>query len=61
MLAWLQSNLAPILVALVLLIVITLTLLSLSKDKKAGKHICGGTCGNCPMAGSCHSKGLQKS
>ena len=60
MFSWLQANWTTLLITLVLLTLVLFILLSLRKDKKAGKHICGGTCGNCPMAGTCHSKGLQK-
>ena len=63
MLPWLQANLASILVGLVLLAVIALIVRRLVLDKKAGKHICGGSCGSCgggcqgcPMQGQCHRK-----
>ena len=63
MLTWLQDNLASVLVGLVLLVVVALIVRRLILDKKAGKHLCGGSCGSCgggcqgcPMAGKCHSK-----
>ncbi len=63
MLPWLQANLASILVGLVLLAVVALIVRRLVLDKKAGKHICGGSCGSCgggcqgcPMQGQCHRK-----
>lgn len=63
MLPWLQTNLGSIVVVLVLLGVVALIVRRLILDKKAGKHICGGSCGSCgggcqgcPMAGKCHSK-----
>ena len=63
MLTWLQANLGSIVVVLFLLLVVALTVRRLALDKKAGKHICGGSCGSCgggcqgcPMAGKCHSK-----
>ena len=63
MLTWLQANLASVLVVLVLLAAVALIVRRLILDKKAGRHICGGSCGSCgggcqgcPMAGKCHSK-----
>ena len=63
MLSWLQTNLGSIVVVLVLLGVVALIVRRLILDKKAGKHICGGSCGSCgggcqgcPMAGKCHSQ-----
>ena len=63
MLSWLQTNIGSIVVVLFLLGVVALIIRRLILDKKAGKHICGGSCGSCgggcqgcPMAGKCHSK-----
>ena len=61
MLAWLQANLLTILVSSILLAVVALIVRRLILDKRAGKHICGGSCGSCgggcggcPMHGQCH-------
>lgn len=61
MLSWLQVNYGSVIVVLVLLAVVTLIVLGLIRDRKAGKHICGGSCGSCgggcqgcPMHGQCH-------
>ena len=61
MLTWLKANLLTIVVALILLGVVVLILRRLALDKRAGKHICGGSCGSCgggcgscPMQGKCH-------
>ena len=63
MLSWLQANLASILVGLVLLAAVALIIRRLVLDKKAGRHICGGSCGSCgggcqgcPMQGQCHKQ-----
>ena len=63
MLSWLQTNLGSIAVALVLLIAATLIVRRMILDKKAGKHLCGGSCSSCaggcsgcPMQGKCHGK-----
>ena len=60
---WLQNNIGSMVVVLFLLTVVALILRRLILDKKAGKHICGGSCGSCgggcggcPMQGQCHSK-----
>ena len=63
MLSWLQENIGSVVVVLILLGVVALIVRRMVLDKKAGKHICGGSCGSCgggcqgcPMAGNCHSK-----
>ena len=63
MLSWLQVNIGSIFVVLVLMAVVALIVRRLILYKKAGRHICGGSCGSCgggcqgcPMAGKCHSK-----
>lgn len=60
MLYWLQANLASIAVALVLLCVTALIIRKMIRDKKAGRHSCGGSCGggcgSCPMQGRCHGE-----
>ena len=61
MLTWLQANLWTIVVGLFLLCVVVRIIRRLVLDKRAGKHICGGSCGSCgggcsgcPMHGQCH-------
>ena len=63
MISWLQTNIGSIVVVLFLLGMVALIVRRLILDKKAGQHICGGSCGSCgggcqgcPMAGKCHSK-----
>ena len=63
MLIWIQANIGFIVVAVILLVIIALIIRRLILDRKAGKHICGGSCGSCggscagcPMHGQCHSK-----
>lgn len=66
MISWLQANLGSIVVVLSLLAVVALIVRRLVLDRKAGKHICGGSCGTCgscgggcsgcPMQGQCHGK-----
>ncbi len=63
MLSWLQVNIGSIFVVLILMAVVALIVRRLILDKKAGRHICGGSCGSCgggcggcPMQGKCHEK-----
>ena len=54
MLRIIAENAGTIVVSLVLIGVIALIVARLRKDGKEGKSSCGGNCGCCPMAGSCH-------
>ena len=63
MLSRIQANIGSIAVVLILLAVIALIIRRLILDKKAGRHICSGSCGSCggscagcPMHGQCHGK-----
>ena len=59
MLSWIQANAGSVAVAAVLLAAVALIVRRLALDRKAGKHICGGSCGsgcaNCPMHGQCRA------
>lgn len=58
--AWFQNNIGSVVVVLSLLAVLALIVRRLLLDRKAGRHICGGSCGGgcsgCPMQGKCHGK-----
>ena len=55
MLNWLASNLATILISLVLLAIVALIVRYLIRQKKQGKSSCGG---NCSCCGECsHGQG----
>ena len=60
MLEWLYSNMANILVIAAVLGIVTLAVISMIRDKKAGKSSCGCGCANCAMAGKCHSGKVTK-
>ena len=67
MISWLAANYVNILLILAVLMVVSLCLMSLIRDKKAGRSTCGGSCascgggcGGCPMAGQCHKGSTQK-
>ena len=51
-----MDNAGTIAVTLLLAGVITAIIFKLRKERKQGKSSCGGTCGCCPMAGSCHKQ-----
>ena len=54
MLDWIIQNLANIVICLVLILAVTLAVVKLVRDKKAGRSSCGCGCSNCPMEGKCH-------
>ena len=55
MLEWLYANLANILILMLVGALIALAVISMIRDKKAGKSSCGCNCAKCAMAGKCHS------
>ena len=59
MFAWLSAHLVDIVLVLIIVAVVALIIRKSVKDKKAGKHSCGGNCANCSMACSCHSDNQQ--
>ncbi len=56
MLKWICDNIGLIIVCAILIVLVTLAIISVVKDKKKGRSSCGCNCGSCPMSGSCHSK-----
>ena len=54
MLDWFAANLGTILISLVLAVIVTLIVVYLLRQKKAGKSSCGGNCAHCAMHGQCH-------
>ncbi|HOC34572.1 MAG: FeoB-associated Cys-rich membrane protein [Ruminococcus sp.] len=44
-------------VLFVLILAVALIIVSMVKDKKAGRSSCGHGCQNCAMHGQCHSAG----
>ncbi len=44
-----------IVVALALILVVGFVIRTLYRDKKAGKHSCGGSCGGCSACGVSHT------
>ncbi len=56
MLTWLSENFFTILICLGLLAVVCAIVVSLVRDRKKGKSLCGGKCASCPMGSACHKK-----
>ena len=54
MLDWFAANLGTILISLVLAVIVTLIVVYLLRQKKAGKSSCGANCAHCAMHGKCH-------
>ena len=54
MFEWLYSNMANILIIGAVLGIVTLVIVSMIRDKRAGKSSCGCNCSHCAMAGKCH-------
>ena len=54
MLDWIAANLGTILISLVLLVIVSLIVVHLLRQKKAGKSSCGANCAHCAMHGQCH-------
>ena len=54
MLDWFAANLGTSLISLVLLVIVSLIVVYLLRQKKAGKSSCGANCAHCAMHGQCH-------
>ena len=54
MLDWIAANLGTILISLVSLVIVSLIVVYLLRQKKAGKSSCGANCAHCAMHGQCH-------
>lgn len=55
MMEWLYVNWINILIISLVIVLVALAVISMIRDKKAGKSSCGCNCSNCAMAGKCHS------
>ncbi|MGN1081424.1 MAG: FeoB-associated Cys-rich membrane protein [Acutalibacteraceae bacterium] len=56
MLSWISENTATIIITVLLIAAVIGIIIAIRKDKKNGKCSCGGSCGHCPMSGSCHKE-----
>ena len=58
MLGWIESNLGTLIISIILLAIITSIVIHLIRQKKQGKHSCGGNCSACSMNCGCHREKL---
>lgn len=56
MLGFLEAHTGTIVVLLVLVFLVFIAIRRIVKDRRAGKHSCGGNCGSCPMGGMCEKE-----
>ena len=54
MLDFLTENAGTLAVSLLLAALTAWIIAGLRRDRKRGRSACGGNCGACPMASSCH-------
>lgn len=54
MITWLQENAGTLIISLVLAAVVAAILISMHRNRKAGKTSCGCGCESCAMRGACH-------
>ena len=50
---WLSENIWTLLIIALLILVVALILRGIVRDRRQGRHLCGGNCGACPMGGRC--------
>lgn len=53
MIEWLAENIGTIAVSAIIVLVVVLIIRQLIRDKKAGRHSCGGSCGGCAGCSGC--------
>ena len=60
MLAWISANLINIVLAAVIVLIVSLLIFVMVRDKRAGKSSCGGNCascgGSCAGCNACHGE-----
>ncbi len=57
MLVWLSTNLVNIVLIAVLVLIVSLLVRSMVRDRKAGKSPCGGNCAACGACKGCSACG----
>lgn len=53
MIEWLAENMGTIFVSAIIVLIVVLIIRKLIRDKKAGRHSCGGDCGGCAGCSGC--------
>ena len=60
MLEWLSANWVNIVIIAAVNALVVLAIVSMARDKKAGKSSCGCSCSGCALADKCHSVAKAK-
>ena len=60
MLIWLAQNLINIALVAVLVLIVSLLIRGMIRDRKAGKSACGGNCASCGACSGCSACGSLK-
>lgn len=55
MITWLSANLINIVLVAVIVLVVGFLVQSMIRDRRAGKHSCGGSCAACGACSGCRS------
>ena len=58
MLTWLSANLINIVLIAFIVLIVTLLIRSMLRDRKAGKPSCGGSCPGCSACVGCSACGM---
>ncbi|MBR5273428.1 MAG: FeoB-associated Cys-rich membrane protein [Clostridia bacterium] len=56
MVEWIVSNIASIIILLIVAVIVGAVVFKMIRDKRKGKSSCSCGCGGCPMSDSCHGK-----
>ena len=59
MTSWLAQNIGTILISIVLIVLVTVIIRNMIRDKKMGKSTCGGSCASCKMCVACRQAGKK--
>ena len=59
MTSWLAQNIGTILISIVLIVLVTVIIRNMIRDKKMGKSTCDGSCASCKMCVACRQAGKK--
>ena len=59
MITWLAENLGTILISIVLIVLVTVIIRTLIRDKRMGRSTCTGSCASCKMCVACRQAGKK--
>lgn len=58
--SWIISNIGTIIVIVAVVAIVAGVIISILRDKKAGKSTCGSNCAHCALHGQCHPQSQDK-